>query len=122
MKEHGDLPLGINTKANPFSLSTSVEGRTTQGRQTCARYSSVEGRTTLGSSAARPGTGVGTGTNLRYHDERCRAEEQTREERRAETQEKHGWKTPQYSLLRFFCNYLRFLSFIHLQTNSLQYC
>ncbi len=44
-----------------------------------------------------------------HHDERCRAEAQTREERRAETQEKHEWKTPQYSLLKFFCRSLRVL-------------
>ena len=31
----------------------------------------------------------------------------------SETQEKHEpeWKTPQYSLLKFFCRSLRFLSF-----------
>ncbi len=33
----------------------------------------------------------------------------------AETQEKHEWKTPQYSLLKFFCRSLRFLSFISSQ-------
>jgi hypothetical protein len=67
-------------------------------------------------------TGVGTGTNLRYHDairmSPGRAEAQTREEHRAETPEtrkrrrrRHGWKTPQYSLLKFFFLSLRFLSF-----------
>ncbi len=45
-------------------------------------------------------------------DEKCRAEAQTRGERRAETQERHEWKTPQYSLLKFFCCSLWFLSFI----------
>jgi hypothetical protein len=45
---------------------------------------------------------VGTGTNLRYHNERCQAEVQTHEERRAGTQEKHEWKTTRYSLLKFF--------------------
>jgi hypothetical protein len=47
------------------------------------------------------------------HDdsERCRAEARTREDRRAETQEKHEWKMPQYSLLNFFSCSLRFLSF-----------
>ncbi len=56
-------------------------------------------------------------TNLHYHDERCRAEARTREERWAETvtQEKHEWKMPQYSLLNFFSCSLRFLSFIRSQ-------
>ena len=40
---------------------------------------------------------------------------ETREERRAETQEKHEWKTPQYSLLKFFSRSLRVLSFISSQ-------
>ena len=53
------------------------------------------------------------------HDERCRAEAQTREERQAETlaPEKHEWpgKTPQYLLLKFFSRPLRFLSFMSSQ-------
>jgi hypothetical protein len=39
----------------------------------------------------------------------------TREERRAETQEKHEWKMPQYSLLNFFSCSLLLLSFIRSQ-------
>ncbi len=54
----------------------------------------------------------GPGPGSAGHDERCRAEARTREERRAETREKHEWKMPQYSLLNFFSCSLRFLSFI----------
>ena len=45
-------------------------------------------------------TGVGTGTNLRYHDERCQAEARTDEERRAGTQGKRERETSHYSLLK----------------------
>jgi hypothetical protein len=95
----------------------------------CEAASSSEGTTAdpsvAVSSAGGPGalsTGVGTGTKLRYHDEirmsPGRAEARTREEHRAETPEKHGWKTPQYSLLKFF--FLNAFSLRSLSVNSSQ--
>ena len=39
---------------------------------------------------------------LGLHNERCKAEVQSHEDRRAGTQEKHEWKTTRYSLLKFF--------------------